>query len=205
MALASYEELKDAIGEWLARPGDATLVPFVPVFVTLAEARLNRRLRVRAMEARTTITLSSALTALPTDFLEVRTLRLTGGPRAVLPYAPAPVLDAIESRTPTGRPRVHTLAGDSVRVAPAPDGPHEAELVYHRRVPALSASQPTNWLLAEAPDLYLYGSLLEAAPFLMSDDRVALWSAAFEAAAQALADADERDRAGGASPAAVLA
>src|SRR6185312_4924309 len=88
MGLSTYDELKDAIAEWLARPGDATLLPFVPVFVTLAEARLNRRLRVRAMEARTTITLASALTALPTDFLELRTLRLTGGTRATLGYAP---------------------------------------------------------------------------------------------------------------------
>jgi hypothetical protein len=149
--------------------------------------------------------LSSALTALPTDFLELRTLRLTGGTRATLPYAPPAVLDAIESRTPTGRPRLHTVSGDSLRVAPAPDGAYDAELVYHRKVPALSASQPTNWLLAAGPDLYLYGSLLEAAPFLISDERVALWSTAFDAAAQALAEADARDRTGATAPAAIVA
>jgi hypothetical protein len=199
MPISTYDELKDAIGEWLARPGDATLTPFVPVFITLAEARLNRRLRVRPMEATTPLVLSSAVTALPADFLELKTLRLVGGSRASLSYAPPAVLDAVEQRTPSGRPRLHTLTGDSLRVAPAPDGGYDAELVYYRKVPALSAGQTSNWLLAAAPDLYLYASLLEAAPFLMSDDRVGLWSAAFEAAVQALADADARSRPGAAA------
>ncbi|MBX6322657.1 MAG: hypothetical protein IRY94_12570 [Rhodospirillaceae bacterium] len=205
MGLSTYDELKDAIGAWLARPGDATLTPFVPAFIALAEARLNRRLRLRAMEARATLTLTGPLTALPADFLEVVSLRLAGGSRETLGYAPPVVLDAIDSRTPAGRPRVYTLTGDSLRVAPAPGAPCVAELAYLRRLPPLSAQQPTNWLLAAAPDLYLYGALLEAAPFLMDDERARLWQAAFETAVQALVEADARDRTGAAAPAAVVA
>lgn len=204
MTFSSYDELKTAIAEWLARPGDATLTPFVGAFVTLAESRLNRRLRVRAMEATTTLTLAGALTALPTDFLELKGVRLAGGGRTVLPYAPPMVLDAVEQRTPSGRPRLHTLCGESLRVAPAPDGPQDVELTYYRRLPALSASQPSNWLLAAAPDVYLYGSLLEAAPFLMSDERLPVWSAAFEAALRSLTDADATGRSGGAAVAAIV-
>lgn len=203
MTFSTYDALKAAIAEWLARPGDATLTPFVGAFVTLAEARLNRRLRVRAMEATSTLSLAGALTALPTDFLELKGLRLAGGDRAVLPYAPPMVLDAVVQRTPTGRPRLHTLSGESVRVAPVPDGACDVELTYYRRLPALSASQPSNWLLAAAPDVYLYGSLLEAAPFLMSDERLPVWQAALESALRALTDADAAGRAGGAAPAAV--
>jgi hypothetical protein len=202
MTFATYDELKSAIAEWLARPDDATLAPFVGAFVTLVEARLNRRLRVRAMEVTTTLTLAGALTALPTDFLELKGVRLAGGERAILPYAPAMVLDAVEQRTPSGRPRLHTLSGESLRVAPAPDGPYDAALTYFRKLPALSPSQPSNWLLAAAPDVYLYGSLLEAAPFLMSDERLPVWSAAFEAALRSLVDADAAGRSGGAALAA---
>jgi hypothetical protein len=204
MTFSTYDELKTAIAEWLARPGDATLTPFVGAFVTLAEARLNRRLRVRAMEATTTLALAGALTALPTDFLELKGVRLAAGERAVLPYAPPMVLDAVEQRTPTGRPRLHTLSGESLRVAPAPDGGHDVELTYYRRLPALSPSQPSNWLLAAAPDVYLYGSLLEAAPFLMSDERLPVWSAAFEAALRGLTEADASGRSGGAALAALV-
>jgi hypothetical protein len=113
------------------------------------------------------------------------------------------VLDAVEQRTPTGRPRLHALSGESLRVAPAPAGATDVELTYYRKLPALSASQPSNWLLAAAPDVYLYGSLLEAAPFLMSDERLPVWSAAFEAALRAFVDADAAGRAGGAAPAAM--
>ncbi len=205
MGLSTYDELKDAVGEWLARPGDATLAPFVPVFIALAEARLNRRLRLRAMETRTTLALAGVLTALPADFLEVKTLRQAAGPRTALAYAPPAVLDAIDSRTPAGRPRAYTLSGDSLRVAPAPAGPCELELTYVRRLPPLSDVQPTSWLLAAAPDVYLYGSLLEAAPFLGDDERAVLWSAAFEAAVDALVEADARDRVGAAPAVGVVA
>ena len=44
MALGTYSELQSAVANWLARPGDATLVPFIPDFVRLAEARLARAL-----------------------------------------------------------------------------------------------------------------------------------------------------------------
>jgi hypothetical protein len=43
---------------------------------------------------------------------------------------------------------------------------------------ALSASNTTNWLLTLAPDLYLYGSLLEAAPYIGNDERIPVWASA---------------------------
>jgi hypothetical protein len=59
------------------------------------------------------------------------------------------------------------------------------ELIYYQDIPKLSASQTTNWLLGDAPDAYLYGSLMQAAPYLGEDERVAIWSSLY---AKAVAD-----------------
>jgi len=66
-------------------------------------------------------------------------------------------------------------------------------MVYRRRIPALSATTTTNWLLDLAPDAYLYGALVQAEAFLAEDDRLPMWKAAFDEAINELrADADKR-------------
>ena len=69
---------------------------------------------------------------------------------------------------------------------PSPDGSYGVELLYYQRVPALSDSNTTNWLLTEAPDVYLYGSLVHSAPYLADDARTAVWAQIFGAAMQRL-------------------
>jgi hypothetical protein len=54
-------------------------------------------------------------------------------------------------------------------------------MVYRQNIPAL-ASNTTNWLLALAPDLYLYGALLESAPYIKEDGRIQTWGLGFTAA-----------------------
>jgi hypothetical protein len=49
----------------------------------------------------------------------------------------------------------------------------------------LSVSNASNWILARHPDVYLYGSLLQAAPYLRDDERVGLWAPLY---AQAIED-----------------
>ena len=47
-------------------------------------------------------------------------------------------------------------------------------------LPRLSNDVPTNWLLEMQPDIYLYGSLCQAAPYLGDDARIATWSALYK-------------------------
>ena len=54
---------------------------------------------------------------------------------------------------------------------------YNASLVYYARVPTLSVSNTTNWLLTEAPDVYLYGALVHSAPYLKDDARIQVWEA----------------------------
>lgn len=197
MALATYTDLQGAIANWLARPGDATLTPFIPDFIALAETRIHRDLRLRAMETRATATLSGPRVALPPGFLEMRSFRLNTNPVTTLSYVTPQQLDTSWAGSSTGRPAVYTVIGQEIQVGPAPDADYEAEMAYYKKFDPLSAGQPTNWLLANAPDVYLYASLLEATTFLMNDERLPLWSAAYENAVRAAEAAEDRAKWGG--------
>ena len=65
-------------------------------------------------------------------------------------------------------------------------------MVYWAKVTPLSDSAPTNWLLTESPEVYLFGALCEATPFIKEDERVALWQEKRGMAVAALREAAQR-------------
>jgi hypothetical protein len=75
---------------------------------------------------------------------------------------------------------------------PIPDAQGAVFLNYTRKVPALSDSATTNWLLTDAPDVYLYGSLLHAAPYLHEDNRVNVWAQLYGAAVKQLNEQSDK-------------
>jgi hypothetical protein len=208
MAISDYAELQAAIGHWLAR-GD--LAARIPDFIALAEQRLfygaddasypSPPLRLGAMEATTDPALFATspgvgTVPLPPGFLEARAVVLASPPKRPLDLA---ALDQVAAASAaTGRPRLYTIAGDALRLAPTPDAAYGVELTYFRRFEPL-ATTPSNWLLANAPGVYLYAALLEAQPFLMNDARLPVWAAMLGAATRALAEADRRGRSAGAA------
>lgn len=170
MTIATYADLQAAVGNWLNR---TDLTARVPEFIALAESRMNGHLRNRSMEVRTTLTCTpaSAYVALPADMIEMRRLIVAStstAPSRVLKYLTP---DAITNDYPcdtTGEPRVFTVIAGNAQLAPIPDSAYALELTYMQAVPALSDSNPTNWLLTKYPDVYLYGSLMQAVTFLKS-------------------------------------
>jgi hypothetical protein len=67
-------------------------------------------------------------------------------------------------------------------------------MTYYKSFDALSDSTQTNWLILNAPDLYLYGTLLQAEPFLMNDERVPLWERGVRQVINDLQQQDDKDR-----------
>jgi hypothetical protein len=80
-----------------------------------------------------------------------------------------------------GQPRYFTVFGDEIELAPTPDDACTIEMVYRKIVPPLETND-SNWLLALAPDLYLYGVLLETAPYIKEDGRIQTWGLGFSTA-----------------------
>ncbi|MES2192921.1 MAG: hypothetical protein V4517_00775 [Pseudomonadota bacterium] len=186
--IVDYTSLQAAVIEYLARNQDATLIARIPTFIQLAEAKLNRQLFVRQMEQRSTALVDTASSepefiSLPGDFQSMRRVRLssvTGKP--CLEFKSGTQIDEYRFgiSDAAGQPRYFTVFGDEIEIAPTPDAAYTIEMVYRKNIPPL-ASNDTNWLLVLAPDLYLYGALLEAAPYIKEDDRIQTWGLGFTA------------------------
>jgi hypothetical protein len=193
MALTTYSDLQAEIAGWLRR---SDLTAEIPSFIALAEAQMNRRLRVRPMTARLAETWAAEYVDLPTDFLSERLVKLTSGGTTVLRCLTPEEIDVKARSATSGRPRFYALYGDELRLHPAPDTAYAAELVYLQALPALSDGNPSNWLLASHPDAYLYGALTQSAPYLRADDRLQTWTSLFGAA---MTDIETADRSGSAA------
>ena len=175
MALDTFSGLKTTIADYLNRDD---LTSAIPGFITLAEAKFNRKLRVRQMIKRATATLDTQYFAFPSDFLQAKEFQLNTNPITYLQYVTQNQGDygSANNYVATGRPQFYTIIGTQIEVIPTPDTGYTGELTYYGKIPALSDSNTSNWLLVYAPDLYLYGALLEATPYLKDDERLAVWS-----------------------------
>ena len=191
MAISTYTELKSAVADWLNRD-DLTSV--IPTFIALAEAGMERVLRTGPMLTRANATIDTQYSAVPADFLEARALKIT----STTPVQPmyAETMDALYDRDAKnlapGRPVYYAMVGNQIRVHPTPDASYTAELAYYAKLSKLSDVVSSNWLLTQSPDAYLYGALLQAAPYLKDDGRTAVWTTLYAAAVQAIQTADER-------------
>ena len=189
MALTTYSELKTAVADWLNRD-DLTSV--IPTFISLAEASMERVLRTHNMLTQYPTTLSTQYTLLPSDFLEMRSVKLLTSPVTPVEYMGKEQLDEYDSLHSGGsKPLYYTLESGQLRIA-IPDGSYSAYLTYYAKLEKLSDTITTNWLLASHPDAYLYGALLQAAPYLKDDARVQIWNGLFAGAIEAIKTADER-------------
>lgn len=190
MAIGNYSQLIDSVTEWLAREGDTTLTARVPDFIALAEAKWNRTLFHRKMETRDTLTVDTLSSDpefldLPADFQSMRWLRLSGvvgKPR--LSFMTQTQIDdyrySIDNAS--GQPVYFSITGDEIELAPTPGEDYDVEILYRANIPAITSTNTTNWLLTLAPDLYLYGALLEAAPYTKNDSRIGVWGTGMQAA-----------------------
>ena len=192
MAITTYDELQSSVADWLNRD-DLTSV--IPDFITLAEAQFNRSIRHREMVARATATLSSRYSATPGDWLQTVQLHLQTDPIQPLEYVTEETLNEYRSKSSaSGRPKFFTMVGTEYEVYPAPDSSYTAEVVYYAKIPALSDSDTSNWLLSLSPDIYLYGALIQSAPYLKDDERLPVWFGIYQKLVEDMNVSDERSR-----------
>ena len=194
MAIGTFAQLKTAAANWLDR---SDLTARIPEFITLAEARFNRVLRIRDMETVSTAISTSAGTreySLPTGFVQMKEFHLSTDPLTPLAYITPEMMTRLWAGSSKGRPEVFTIIADNVRLGPNPDAVYTTSMLYYKTFTALSDEATTNDMLTNNPDVYLYCTLLEAEPFIMNDERVPLWLQAFEKAVGDIQNQDNKDR-----------
>ena len=189
-AFTSYENLQTNIADYLARQD---LTDKIPMFISLAEKRLNRDLRLRQTLQQSTYSMDSGFTVpTPADFLEMQDIHLDGNP--IIPLTFQTVSQFYRRNggsNAQGQPVNYTLVADQFQLAPQPTGATTVNMTYYKIPKVLSDTNPSNEYLDVCPDLLLYASLAESAPFLMDDPRLATWQALYAEGLASITKSDE--------------
>tara|TARA_R110002073_G_scaffold64242_2_gene161007 strand:+ start:1445 stop:2068 length:624 start_codon:yes stop_codon:yes gene_type:complete len=196
MAITTYAELKTSITDFLNRD-DLTTV--TPTFISLAEADMQRRVRHWRQEKRSNANLNSRYSDVPGDFLEVIRFGVTGDNNSTLEMiSQSQMLDRrMQNGNTSGSPRYYALTAGEIELFPSPSAITSTELYYYSKIDPLSDSTASNWMLANHPDAYLYGSLVHSAPYLSDDSRITMWAALYQAAIDAINAESESVKFGG--------
>lgn len=190
MSLSTYSDLQTSIANYLAR---SDLTSQIPDFITFAENRLRRELRIRQMlKSVTTATVANDSTVeLPADFLQVRDFVVVTNPLTPLSYSSPSSLSNDPRASEVGVPKSYTILANDFQMSPVPDGVYTVKLLYFAAPAYLSSSNTSNVFLTAAPDALLYASLIEAEPYLMNDARINTWGTMYDRAIASLAKSDE--------------
>lgn len=173
MAISTYADLTAAVGRWLSR---SDLNSVIPDFISLAHAEINRQLRVRQMETEFT-TVGTAEVDLPDGFRQFRRVKVETNPPAPLSYISDEDADAKYSGQ-TGVPKFYTIINNKVRLVPEPDGSYNVTFIYFKELEGPELD--TNVVFQAHPDLYLFGALVQATPYLKNDARLPMWKQRYE-------------------------
>ena len=190
-AFTSYDNLKTNIADYLARQD---LNEKIPMFVSLAEKRLNRDLRLRQMLQQSTYNLTSGYTVpTPADFLEMKDIHIDANPVVNLNFNTVSQFYRLGNSSTTGQPINYTLVSDNFVLAHRPvTDPTVINMTYYKIPKVLSDTNPSNEYLEVCPDLLLYASLVESAPFLMDDERLVTWENLYTRGLTSITKSDEQ-------------
>jgi hypothetical protein len=184
--ISDYSALLMDAGDY---SGNNAIAHLMPRFVGLAETKLNRVLRVGAMEKSAVVTLVTGDGNLPDDFLEMRQTLSADG-RNLRSWSIQELSNRFQSYG--GNPQGYSVVGNQLRVRPTTDG--DIAITYYAKLPPLTPSAPTNWLLTSAPDVYLYAVVEEIAIWERDADKVGSARALKDEAIKGLRISDERVR-----------
>ena len=188
MAMSTYAELQTEVSNQLKR---SDLTARIPVYIQLAEARMNRQLRARAMITTATLNPSTTLKtlALPTGWME--TISFVDDLGDELEAVTFDELESLAYGTDKARPTYYATA-DQIYFDRIADDTYNYKMRYYKRLDL--ATDLSNDIPTEAPDIYLYGALAMSAPDLKDDQRVGLWNSIWSSAMREYTHQENRSR-----------
>lgn len=192
--VTDYATLQAAIAGWLKRDD---LTDSIPLFIQMYEAQMNREFVLmepphKSLEQTQTGTFTTNTLALPAGYSGTKRLKITNsGNVHILKYkAPSQMV-----YNATGNPQFYTTIGDNLEIGAGPDSSYTYEWIFDANLPSVSLG--ANWTITNAPDLYLYGSLLHSAPYLKNDARLATWGTIYAQLLQTVEMANTKNRQSG--------
>ena len=194
MSISTYSELKSAVANRLRRSDTSS---YVDDWITLAEADIYRRLRVKDMETALSVTISSGVAALPSGYIDLKFAYVNANPVTRLKRKTAAwIYEKYPTRSAQGIPVFVGREGSNLIFGPYPDSNYSINGVYYKSLGAVSST--AHALFTTNPDVYVYGSLLMAVRELKDDKGIARWTPLYEQAIQqAQMASDKEDYSGG--------
>jgi hypothetical protein len=183
MAITTYAELKSAIADFLDRQDMTTAIP---TLISAAEARISRDLSHWKQEKRVNTAFDERYELVPNDMIEAVSLQHSDGGRILMMSATEMQDRRGATENQVGKPTSVRLTAGQFELYPTPDEAYNVTLLYRARIPALTDTVTTNWLLTDAPDVLLFASLALSAPYLKDDARLTVWAALYQSAIDSL-------------------
>jgi len=202
MSLDSYTAIVASIKSWAQR--DNLAASDYDDFLRMTETHMDTALRLQSMSQRsyTNTVAGQALYAMPADARGIRNIEVEyQNRRYALQYMSPEVLDEkFGGMISGGCPVAYSITGLDFELQPVPAGALPLRILYYRMIPALSGTNPTNWVVDRYPQLYLYGGLHFLSEFIRDDEASKYWGERFGNALSAASGADQEDRWSGATP-----
>lgn len=173
MAFNTYTTLSNSLAAWIARDD---LSSYIDDFVALGHERLAQEIRIRAIETALSVTISSGVATIPSNYLELKHAYIDGSPAYPLEIKDSGyVYERYPTRSATAKPRVIADDGASFVFGPYPDSNYIVKGVYFKKPTVLSGSTATNEWTDNVPDLLLWACLSETGPFIKDEKQTKVW------------------------------
>lgn len=194
----TFTTLQEDVRRYLERgssyASDPVVYDQIPRLINLAERRIARELKIQGFVNVVTGTLQAGVSvyAKPDRWRDTVSINIGTGVnnntrKVLFTRAYEYLLNYWPDRTATDRPLFYAdYDYEHWLYAPTPDADYPFEILYYELPPLLDDVVQSNWLTEYAPQLLLYGTLLEATPFLKNDERIPVWQSMYDRSAAML-------------------
>lgn len=171
----TYDSLTSSVLQYLERNDDA-VIEAIPTFITLCEFEIAQQIKTLGQQqvVDSTMTINNAVIPKPARWRKTVSFNVTGSSGTPSPVYVRKYEYLLNYNTggTTGLPLYYAdYDYDHWLVSPTPDADYDFQVLFYERLQPLSSTNQTNWLTQNAPNAMLYGTLLQAMPFLKNDQR----------------------------------
>ena len=194
----TFTTLQEDVRRYLERgatyASDPIVYEQIPRLINLAERRISRELKIQGFinVVTGTLTVGQSVYSKPDRWRDTVSVNIGTGAqnntrKVLFSRAYEYLLSYWPDRSQTSEPVFYSdYDYDHWLIAPTPAAEYPFEILYYELPPLLDDVVQTNWLTEYAPQLLLYGTLLEATPFLKNDERIGVWQQMYDRAAAML-------------------
>jgi len=187
----TLDEFKTFLAVHLWKVGDDVVLSHIETLIKIAEAELNRALKIEDRLTVIDITVEDTTYDLPADFKTLRKIwSPTDGDMNFLALSEYADRQAYGQLTPNDYTISHkTLRFNANATA---ENPEDYQVWYIANIPSLIDGD--SWVVDDYLDIYTYAVLKHSAPFLREDERLVTWGALYKDAIESALEENEHEK-----------